>query len=104
VADGVARRTREIGIRMALGQSAGGVRRGVLIGAAVMAAAGLALGAAGALAARRALAQFVVADGANTVGVLLALGGLLTIVALLAAYVPARRASRVDPMVALRSD
>ena len=104
VADGVARRTREIGIRMALGQSAGGVRHGVLIGAAAMAAAGLALGAAGALAARRALAQFVVADDANTVGVLLALGGMLTIVALLAAYVPARRASRVDPMVALRSD
>jgi putative ABC transport system permease protein len=59
VADTVSRRTREIGIRMALGQAAADVRRGVLSVAGAMAAIGLAIGAAASLLARRGLAQFL---------------------------------------------
>jgi len=104
VADTVSRRTREIGIRMALGQAAADVRRGVLSGAGTMAAIGLAIGAAASLLARRGLAQFLLGAESSSVVVLGAVGGVLTCVALLAAYIPARRASRVDPIVALRSD
>ena len=104
VADGVSRRTREIGIRMALGESAERVRLHVLVGAALLCLVGLALGAGGSLVAGRVLGQFLVA---RTVGDFLLLGAIaavLTFVTLLAAYVPARRASEVSPMVALRSD
>ena len=104
VADGVSRRTREIGIRMALGQSGEDVRRRVLAGAGAMAAIGVAVGAAGSIAAKRGLAQFIVGGESGAMGVLAAVGGVLTFIALLAAYLPARRASKVDPMVALRSD
>jgi putative ABC transport system permease protein len=104
VADTVSRRTREIGIRMALGQAASDVRRNVLSGAGAMAVTGLAIGAAGSLLARRGLAQFLGGVESNPLTVLTLVGAVLTLVALLAAYVPARRASRVDPMVALRSD
>ena len=104
VADTVSRRTREIGIRMALGQAASDVRRNVLSGAGAMAVTGLAIGAAVSLLARRGLAQFLGGVESNPLTVLTLVGAVLTLVALLAAYVPARRASRVDPMVALRSD
>lgn len=104
VADGVSRRTREIGIRMALGQAAAEVRRSVLSSAGAMAVTGLALGAAGSLIARRGLSQFLGGVESNPLAVLAVVGAVLTAVALVAAYLPARRASRVDPMVALRSD
>jgi predicted permease len=104
VADGVSRRTREIGIRMALGESAERVRRNVLIGAGVLCLTGLAVGAGGSLAAGRVLGQFLVDRGASDFGVLAGVSVVLAIVTLLAAYVPARRASRVDPIVALRTD
>ena len=104
VADGVSRRTREIGIRMALGESAERVRQRVLGGAAIMCAAGLMLGAGGSVAAGRVLDQFLVREGSSDVALLGGVAVILTLVTLLAAYLPARRASQVSPMVALRSE
>jgi predicted permease len=100
-ADGVSRRTREIGIRMALGESAEHVQRGVLGGAVVLCLTGVVAGSVGAMLAAAGLQPFLLGpafDGAA----LAAVSGVLCVVTLIAAYVPARRASRVDPMVALR--
>ncbi len=98
----VAQRTREIGIRMALGADRGLVRDLVVRQGAVLAAAGLALGLLSALAVSRVLSSLLYGVGARDpltfAGVALVLGA----VALLATYLPARRASRVDPMEALR--
>ena len=98
----VEQRRREIGIRMALGAAAGDVTRMVLRRAAALIALGLAAGAAGALAVTRVLAAFLFevhpTDGATAAAVAL----LLATVALLAGWLPARRAARLDPLVALR--
>ena len=100
----VARRTGEIGIRMALGAQRGGVVRMVLREVVMLVAAGLLVGMAAALATSKFVASFLFGMTPNdplalTLGVIT----LLT-AALLAAYVPARQASRIDPMVALRHD
>ncbi len=96
------RRTREIGIRMAVGARPGDVRRMVLRDGAVLVGAGLAIGVALALVAARFLARFLfgigVVDPVTFIAIPLLLGG----VALLATWVPARRAGRLDPMRALR--
>jgi ABC-type antimicrobial peptide transport system permease subunit len=97
----VARRTNEIGIRMALGAQPESVRRMVLGESLTLVAVGVALGVATALAAGRLIASLlfgVAATDAPTIA--LAIGVMVT-VATLAAYLPARRASRVDPMLAL---
>jgi putative ABC transport system permease protein len=98
----VEQRTREIGIRMALGAAAGDVTRMVLRRAAALVAIGLVVGAAGALAVTRVLATFLFevqpTDGVTAVSVAL----LLAVVALLAGWLPARRAARLDPLAALR--
>jgi predicted permease len=95
-------RTREIGVRMALGATAGGVRWLVLRQAFVLVLAGVAVGIPAALATAQLLkgVLFGVAptDAATFAAATLALGAVAT----LAAYLPARRASRVDPMVSLR--
>ncbi len=100
----VSRRTREIGIRMALGASASDVRRAVFREGLTLAGLGLAVGLAGAVALGQAAASLLFGiSPADPV----ALGGvtvLLTLVALLACAVPAQRAMRVDPMVALRNE
>jgi predicted permease len=100
----VARRTREIGIRLAVGAKPGTVVWQLIFQAMVVAGAGLAVGTAiGGLLARFVAAQVKgvsVYDGA-TFGFVIA---LLGIVALLAAAIPARRAARIDPQVALRSE
>jgi putative ABC transport system permease protein len=101
----VAQRTREIGIRMALGAHAGSVLGLVVREALIMSSAGVILG----MSAAFLLTEWLVAqllfntsphDPATFVGV----AATLTLVSMAAAYVPARRATRVDPIVALRAE
>ena len=100
----VARRTHEIGVRMALGARAGDVVRLVLGQGLRVTAFGLLLGAAGALALTRFLQGLLFevrpTDPPTFAGVLLLLG----VVALAASYFPARRATRIEPTVALRHE
>jgi predicted permease len=95
-------RSSEIGIRMALGATRGDVSRMVLVDALGMAGAGLAMGVPLAFWGRRFAASLIA--GLPAVGAVPAVvgAGAMTVVAMLAAYLPARRAARVDPMVALR--
>jgi macrolide transport system ATP-binding/permease protein len=97
-------RTGEIGIRMALGAQRTTVVRTVLLEVLVLAAAGLAVSVPAALGASRFVGSFLFAMKPNdpltlTLSVAILLGS-----ALLAGYVPARRASRIDPMTALRHE
>jgi putative ABC transport system permease protein len=98
----VNRRTHEIGVRMALGAQPRDVLSSILGEGARLAAAGLALGAICTTVLSRVVAKLLygvtAADPVSYAGAAVLLGG----VALIAAYIPARRASRVDPMVALR--
>jgi len=98
----VAQRTNEIGIRAALGASRGNLLGLAMRGGMWMMLAGLAIGFAGSLAFARALSTQLYNLGAWDAPTLASVGGLLAIIALLACYIPARRAARVDPMVALR--
>jgi ABC-type antimicrobial peptide transport system permease subunit len=98
----VARRTREIGIRMALGAQRGDVLKLVLKEGMAMVAIGVALGIVGAFFATSLLVSFLygvsVTDPIKFVVISLLLSG----VALVASFIPARRATKVDPLVALR--
>jgi predicted permease len=100
----VTQRTQEIGIRMALGASLGRVQRQVLASTLGLALAGIALGAAASIALARLIASLLFAtspwDMATYIGVALA----LLLVAVFSGYIPARRASRINPMVALRAN
>jgi predicted permease len=98
----VSRRTREIGIRMALGAQPESVLRLVLRQGIVLAIAGAALGIGVALAVTRYLTTMLYGVHANDPLTMIAVAVLLTLVALAACYIPARRATRVDPLVALR--
>jgi len=98
----VARRTNEIGVRMALGATRGDVTRMVLADALWMAGAGLTVGVPLAIWSRTFAASLINGLPATNVFTIVAGAAALTAVALAAAYLPARRASRVDPMVALR--
>jgi len=100
----VSQRVQEIGIRMALGASARDVRRGVLVRTLVLAAFGLVLGMAGTRVLSGALASLLFGITSSDPATFVAMGVLLTGVAAVAGYVPARRASRIDPMAALRSN
>jgi predicted permease len=99
----VVQRTQEIGIRMALGADPRSVVQLMLRGAMGAVSIGVALGVAGALLATRTLQSFLF--GVRPLDPLAFIGavGLLTGVALLAGYVPARRATRIDPLLALRA-
>jgi predicted permease len=100
----VAQRTREIGLRMALGAPASAVRRNVLRSGFALVAIGLAAGitlAAGAAQAMTALLYGVQASDPSTY---LFVAVLLSAVALAACWLPARRATRIDPMAALRNE
>jgi predicted permease len=104
MASAVRERTRDMGIRLALGATPGRLRRDVLSGALVVAAAGAAVGLGGALAGSRLLTALLFevtpTDPATLAGACI----VLLAAALLAAYVPARRATRVDPAQALRAE
>jgi macrolide transport system ATP-binding/permease protein len=98
----VTRRTREIGIRMAVGAQSHDVVGLVLIKALVLIAGGAAAGIAISLGVTRFLASFLYGVKAGDPITLVAVAFLLALVALAACYIPARRATRVDPLVALR--
>lgn len=98
----VSRRTREIGIRMALGAQQRDVLRLIVAQGIALVIAGAALGIAVAFAVMRFLKSMLYDVQANDPATLIAAALLLALVALAACYVPARRAVRVDPMVALR--
>ena len=100
----VEQRTREIGVRMALGAGRGQVLGMVINYGIRLSAMGMLIGVAGAVALRRVLAGLVFEVSTADPVIYLAVGTLMFVVALLATYVPARRASRVDPLVALRWD
>jgi putative ABC transport system permease protein len=100
----VAQRTKELGIRLALGASASGVRRLVVGGALVLATGGLALGTAGALMMTKAMTSLLYQVEPTDPGTLIVVGAGLLIFAVLASYIPARRATRIDPLTALRSE
>lgn len=98
----VSQRTREIGVRMALGADSGRVRRMVLRQVGVMMAIGGAIGILAALALGRAAGSLLFGLSGNDPLVVAASAALLAVIAVAAGYLPARRASRVDPMQALR--
>jgi len=98
----VAQRTHEFGIRAALGASTSDLLRLVLRSGVLMTAIGLALGFGGALGLTRLMESLLFGVGARDPLTIAAVGGVLGCVALLACYVPAYRATKVDPMVALR--
>ncbi len=99
----VAQRTQEIGIRMALGASSGALQRAILLQTLGLAACGLVLGTAASVLLTQALRGLLFGvtpnDPVTFVGMLVVLIG----VAAAAGYLPARRASRIDPMIALRA-
>jgi putative ABC transport system permease protein len=104
IAYSVAQRSREIGIRMALGAPAGRVERMVVGAGLKLAALGIALGSVGAFVLTRSLQSVLYQVSALDPVTFLAVAGLLAAVAALACWAPARRAARVDPMLSLRAE
>lgn len=100
----VGQRRNEIGLRMALGASQSNVLGLVLRQGLVYVAIGLALGLAGAFAATRLLASILFEVKPTDPATYAAVAALLAVVALAASYFPARRAAKVDPLVALRQE
>ncbi len=100
----VARRTREVGIRMALGADAAGVARLLATHVVRLVLVGVVIGVAASLLAARFLATLLFGVGTFDPVALIGAPLVLGVTAWLAAYLPARRASRVDPLAALRTD
>jgi len=100
----VTQRTREIGIRMSLGATRGRVLRDILVEGMRLAALGFVAGIAGAAAAARVMASLLHEVRPGDPWIYATTGGLLAVVALVACYLPARRAAGLDPMRALRHE
>jgi putative ABC transport system permease protein len=98
----VTQRTREIGIRISLGATRGRVLGGVILDGMRLVALGFAAGIAGALAAGRLLRSLLHEVQPRDPAIFIATAALLAAIALLACYLPARRAARLDPTTALR--
>jgi putative ABC transport system permease protein len=98
----VAQRTHEMGIRIALGAKSNDVLQLVIFEAMRLVLIGLAVGSAGILALNRTVSSLLYELSPTDPGILFGVALLLTLTALLACYIPARRAAEVDPMVALR--
>ena len=98
----VSQRTQEIGVRMALGAQAANVRSMILMQTIKLTALGVAIGLAGAFLVARLLSSLLFGVGTHDPLTFLGVTLLLIVVAVVAAYIPARRAMRVDPIVALR--
>jgi predicted lysophospholipase L1 biosynthesis ABC-type transport system permease subunit len=100
----VNQRTQEIGIRMALGASAGSLQARIILHTLGLAAAGMSLGAAASWALARALSGMLFETTATDPATFLGMLAVLGTVSAIAGYLPARRASRIDPSVALRAN
>ncbi len=100
----VSRRAHEIGIRMALGARAGEVFGAVVVRGLVLGGAGAALGLLGAFATTRLLSSLLFEVSPSDPLVLIGVSLTLVAVALAASYLPARRAAKIDPVVALRAE
>jgi predicted permease len=99
----VAQRTRELGIRVALGAERGALLRLVLAQGIWLTAVGLAIGTVAALTMTQVISTLLFGVGARDPVTFLGVGALLLVTSLVASFVPARRATRVDPIVALRT-
>jgi ABC-type antimicrobial peptide transport system permease subunit len=104
IAYAAAQRTREIGVRMVLGAQRGDVRKMFLRQGLLLTAVGIALGVGVAVALTRVMSSFLFGVGPLDPVTYAVVSGTLAAAALLATYLPARRASQVDPIVALRAD
>ena len=104
IACAATRRTREIGVRMALGAAAGDVQKMFFRHGLVLTGMGIGLGAAVAVLLTRVMSAYLFGVGPMDPVTYAVVSVALAAVALLATYLPARRAARVDPVVALRAD
>jgi ABC-type antimicrobial peptide transport system permease subunit len=101
---GVNQRTQEIGIRMALGASASRLQAGIIGQTLGLALAGILIGAVASRVLARALGGMLFGVTATDPLTFLGMPVILTMVAVAAGYLPARRASRIDPSIALRAN
>jgi len=100
----VSQRVQEIGIRMALGAQPSNVTRLVLGRGMALVLTGVAIGVGGSLALTRVMRSLLFGVSVTDLGTFLLVSGSLILVALMACYFPARRAAKIDPMIALRSE
>jgi putative ABC transport system permease protein len=100
----VSRKTREIGLRIAIGASQWDIVRAILRHSAGLTAAGLVVGISLSIGATRVLSTLLYGVSPLDPGTFIAVSALLTAVALLASYLPARRAASIDPVIALRGE
>ncbi len=101
---GVTQRTQEIGIRMALGASASGLQAGIIGQTLALAAIGMTIGAVASIVLARSLNGLLYGVSASDPLTFLTVPAVLVLVAAIAGFLPARRASRIDPSIALRAN